>query len=273
MKFDLDGFSHDDGVSGHPTVHNDLESRIEKHCTKYYSSDNGKQRNRSNPFVIADIGCGDGSFTTNLVSSNAIPLNIVNITKYLIDPNCNTTNNGKANNSIFSMTADEFVSKCPSNHCDIIICKYVCHLLRDFDSFLKQCKRILKPNGVLYIILMSDKLNFKHFWGNVVQQIYDKSRNNKAHNWVKKGTVTVGDCNVKEFTVQHCHLSQKLTLNKQQATDFIKYRAWSSLQRVDQSVIDRILLQNATKETIDLEIHWSVSEVRKLAQSNIQSKL
>ena len=267
-KFDLQGFLHGDVVSCHPAVERDLHSRIVEYCKTYHK--NESLNDSTNPFIIADIGCGDGQFTTNLISSHVIPMNIKYITKYLIDPNCQLENDTQ--NGIFSMTAAEFVTKCPSNHCDIIISKYVCHLLPQFDMFLKECQRILKPNGILFIVLASYKLDFTHYWGKIVQQVYDKQRKSSAHNWVRRDNHKVIS-DVGAFTVNHFHLSQSLTLNHKQARDFVKYRSWSSLQSVNQSVIDAIFSKNANKDEIDLVFHWSVSEVYKQCATKTISKL
>ena len=87
-------------------------------------------------------------------------MNILHITKYLIDPFGN-----RDQNNIITLSDREFSDAFPSNHCDIIICKSVAHFFKNFDYWLFNCCRILKPNGCLYILHMSSNINFTEQWG------------------------------------------------------------------------------------------------------------
>ena len=123
----------------HPLIDNDLHSRIIRQLTE-----NSSQYTALNPLIIADIGCGDGSFTNNLISNIIInKLNIEHVTKYLIDPFGN-----RDTGNVITLSDREFSDAFPSNHCDIIICKSVAHFFKNFFYWIHHCCRILKPNGI-----------------------------------------------------------------------------------------------------------------------------
>merc|ERR1712154_243524 len=105
------------------------------------------------------------------------------VNKYLIDPF------GNKHKNVITFNGEEFSNAFPSNFCDIIICKSAAHFLTRFDHWLHQCCRILKPNGCLYIMAMSD-LNLKEQWGKHVQRTFDESITSESAKWeIKNGSL------------------------------------------------------------------------------------
>ena len=158
-------------------IEKDIHSRIIRQLESTTSS----KYTVSNPLIIADIGCGDGAFTNNVISNIIIKkFNINHITKYLIDPFGN-----RDDDHILKLSDESFIDAFPSNHCDIIICKSVAHLFKNFNLYLFNCCRILKPNGCLYILNMSYNMDLTQQWGKYAQQSFALSLIDEATEWQK----------------------------------------------------------------------------------------
>ena len=281
-SFDQNSFQDYDVVSRHPCVHDSVKDRILSHIDDQLQ--NGVTYSRSKPLVIADIGCGNGSFIKSLVK-NDIPKSITCINTYLMDPF------GDKNSGIMLFNDIDFQTKFASNYCDIILCKCVAHLFLDFRGFLLNCQRILKPNGLLLIATLTEDLKLP--WGKYGQKSYDLTAKSDLFRWINMDELKQynsiynlsSNKLLKQCTVTHKRLSHKINVTKKDWHNLIKYRAWSCLQSLtDDHYQDCLSYVNKKYEniddndTIDIKIHWGLSSVVKngaknLTNQKLQSKL
>eukprot|EP01083_Nonionella_stella_P080052 219773_1 len=268
--FDVERFVSSDIVSRHPQIVNDLESRILNYIQLLIAD--GRRFDRSNPLVIADIGCGDGQFTKQLVQK--LPKQIHTVVPYLIDPY------GNHNVGIHTFGEDVFSNQFPSAHCDVIICKGSAHLFSDFYRFLTNCQRILKQGGMFIMVQMSDEIKFP--WGQYAQKSFDVSTKAESFEWVRCDELRPNNAGklsanlIKHCVVHHMRFNRKVTVSKEQWINFIMSRAWSTLQSLTENQIEDCILfvKNKYKQSddIQLNIRWIVTECIK-KQFTTQCKL
>jgi len=245
----------------HRLVDDCVHSRIVRQLSK-----NSQEYTASNPCVVADIGCGDGLFTNNIIEHIIInQLNITHVTKYLIDPFGN-----RDQNKVLTLSDKEFSDAFPSNHCDIIICKSVSHFFNNFHYWLNNCCRILKPEGSLYLLNMSSEIDFKEQWGQYAQQMFDLSLINESHEWVAR------DGELPDFrgnngnygcSVKHHKFAELVTLEKAVWRKFVENRSWSTLQSLTDRALKETLRHVDEKyknaRTVELDLKWTLSVVTK----------
>ena len=246
-------------------IWSDLRSRIIRQL-----SNSPQEYTLSVPLTIADIGCGDGNFTNQLVNDIIINrLNIKYVNKYLIDPF------GNREDSIITLRDKEFGDAFPSNFCDIIICKFAAHFSEHFHHWLNQCCRILKPNGRLYILNMSSDLDFTEQWGPHPQKSLKLGFNCEVNDWQRtegplpelKGGHGATSRYIYGCTVKHHKFNERVVLRKEDWRKFIAVRGWSNLQSLTGKSIKETLQfvdeKYKNSPTVDLDLKWTLSVVSK----------
>eukprot|EP01084_Bolivina_argentea_P317289 550110_1 len=269
-NFDVKAFVSSDIVSRHHQIVNDLQLRILNYTLQRVTD--GIVFDKANPFVIADIGCGNGEFTKQLITQ--FPPKVKSIIPYLIDPY------GDKEFGIHTLSDMDFSSKFPSNHCDIIICKGVAHLFSNFFMFLRNCERILKPGGMLILVQMSDEIKFP--WGPYAQKSFDVSTKAESYQWVAYDELQQNNFNksssslIKHCVVTHTRHKHEQTISKKSWIQFIECKSWSTLQSLNNEQIKHCVnfVKNKYRniDNIKIETKWIITQCIKQRHSK-QCKL
>ena len=270
-EFNVESFVSSDVVSRHPAINDNTRQRILRYVKERVS--NGAIYDRNNPLTIADIGCGNGKFTKGLVSKDIPKHCKVNyINKYLMDPY------GNREIGIHLMNDIDFANKFASCSCDIIICKGVVHLFNNFQNFLINCQRILKPNGLMIIIHMSDEISFP--WGKYAQKSFEASVKSDSFKWVVYDELQqhqfklTSKVLIPKCKVQHERLKRELHLTKQQWYRFVEQRSWSTIQSLTNEQLNSCLdfvNTNYPNDTdiVNVDLKWIVSMIKKIVTTKI----
>lgn len=236
------------------------------------------------PLTIADVGCGDGSYTKNTLIPRIRKLFVdkqrpVHIEKYLIDPF------GDKNKGILTLTEKEFATKIPNNYCDIITCFGCTHFFDDFPMFLNNCYGILKPGGILFIVKTSNTMVLP--LGNKGQKAYEKVNSCSwcGRDFIKAANEQMNSKDGKVLEklfgnsrIRVNKVSKTFDVPKQDWVNLIKHRQWSNFcllndQEIKESIdfVDSIY-PNRT-DNVKVPVDWFLTTIVKNIKVNNISKM
>ena len=223
--------------------------------------------------VVADIGCADGGFLSQVIDKIIVKqYGIQHVTKYNIDPF-----GLRDKHNVITLHHDDFSKQFPANHCDLIVCRFAAHLFDGYFEWLRNCCRILKPDGCLYVMNMSANMDWSGHWGKDAHRTYLESVSDPNSQWQAANgklpavsseiTKDINDVHVRHCTVNHHHFTGPISLKRTGWRLFVERKGWSNLMRLsDQEVRDAVNFIDTKyghSEKVDMEMKWTLSIIRK----------
>ncbi len=229
------------------------------------------------PMVVADIGAADGGFANELIENVIVgEYGVGHVTKYNIDPF-----GLRDEHTVITLRHDDFSNHFPANHCDLIICRFSAHLFDGYFEWLRNCCRILRPGGCLYVMNMSSTMDWSGHWGKDAHRTYLESVDDPNSTWQaasgplpmskdngSKSTVdAVNDMHVRHCTVNHHHFSGPISLKRKGWRKFVEKQGWSNLMRLNpeevRNAVAFIDAKYGNSEKVDMEMKWTLSVIQK----------
>lgn len=176
-------------------------------------------------YIGLDIGSCDGYFS-KCIQSRAIELGktgyIVAIDPFPVIP------------EVISIKGEDYCKHCTPETFDFIICKYMIHFVEDIRTFLENMKKILRPNGKIYLMTLMPTSSFP--WTEKIQDSFTHSCMD-----LKQLEMNLSDCF--PDTWKRCiHISKqsiKSKENQEQFTQLLRGRGFSNLIQFDDSDIQQ----------------------------------